>query len=223
MTIPDTEAKIRPLTAKIVIKALLFFALTALILWLWQASIVRISQNFEEVDPGKFYRSAQLTPQELEEKIKLYKIKTVISLRGAPEKSYWVDAQRKVLKNLNVQFVPISWTTDYFPESAQLKNYLQTLKTAAYPILVHCRTGADRTGEATALYAIDFMKLPKEEAISKYLSFKYWHVEAFHPAKKEFVRRYQGIEQALSSYDVCAKENQDFAPPGRCPDSTEKN
>lgn len=225
MTIPETEAKLRPLTLKIVLKALLFVSFTAFILWVWQTSIVRISQNFEEVDSGRFYRSAQLTPRELEEKIKKHGIKTVISLRGAPEKSYWVDPQRKVLDQLNVQFVPIRWSVDYYPEAGELRAFLQTLKSAEYPILVHCRTGADRTGEATAIYAIDFMKMPKEEAIQKYLSFKNLHVELFHPAKKEFIRNYPGIEQAILSYDPCtyAKDSSDFAPPGQCPNLRKQN
>jgi protein tyrosine/serine phosphatase len=217
MTVPDTEAKIRPLSAKIVTKTLLFIAMTGLLLWLWQTSIIRISKNFEEVDPGKFYRSAQLTPKELEEIVQKYGIKTVISLRGSPEKSYWVEPQKQVLENLSVQFIPVRWQLDYFPEAEELKKYLQALKTGPYPILVHCRTGADRTGEATALYAIDFMKMPKEEAMEKYLSFRNWHIEFFHPAKKEFIRRYLGIEEALQNYDLCSERNQDFAPPGRCP------
>jgi protein tyrosine/serine phosphatase len=216
MTIPESNSKLRPLTWSIVIKAILGVAFTALFLWLWQTSIVRLTKNFYEVDPGKFYRSAQLSPTELEEVIKKYGIKTVISLRGAPENSYWVPGQKKVLEANGVQFHSFSWTTDFFPDTEQFKGYLNLLKTGEFPVLVHCRTGADRTGEATALYAIDYMKMPKEEAIEKYLSFKYWHVQKFHPAKAEFVKRYSGMDEALSNYNHCAPENIAFAEPGHC-------
>jgi hypothetical protein len=45
-------------------------------------SIFRISKNFYEIDPGKYYRSAQLTKFELEDVVKRHGIKTVISVRG---------------------------------------------------------------------------------------------------------------------------------------------
>ncbi len=199
------------------IKTILGVGFTALVLWVWQSSIVRLTKNFYEVDPGKFYRSAQLSPIELDEVIKKYGIKTVISLRGAPENSYWVPGEKKTLEANGVAFYNFSWTIDYFPDASEFISYLKVLKLAQFPVLVHCRTGADRTGEATALYAVDFMKLPKEEAIEKFLNFKYWHVQKFHPAKAEFVRRYPGIEQALASYNHCAPENIQFAEPGHCP------
>lgn len=215
----DKTSRLRPWTFRVFLKALVGVALTAFVLWVWQSSIVRLSKNFYEVDPGKFYRSAQLSPKELEEVVKRYGIKTVISLRGAPENSYWVPGQRQVLEKNNVKFYHFSWTTDYFPKTQEFKAYLQILRNGEFPVLVHCRTGADRTGEATAMYAIDFMKIPKEEAIDRYLNFKYWHLQALHPAKAEFVRRYPGIEQALATYNLCAPENAGFVEPGRCPES----
>jgi protein tyrosine phosphatase (PTP) superfamily phosphohydrolase (DUF442 family) len=217
MTIPEENASLRPLTAKIIWKTVAFISFTAFLLWIWQSSIVRLSKNFHEVDPGKFYRSAQLTPAELEEAIEKYGIKTVISLRGAPENSYWVPKQKEILAKHNVKFQWFGWTTDFFPSTEDFKGYLQTLKTAEYPVLVHCRTGADRTGEATALYAIDFMHQSKEEAIAEHLNFHYWHVPTFHPAKTEFVRRYPGMETALASYDLCAPENSQWVQAGHCP------
>jgi protein tyrosine/serine phosphatase len=119
-----------------------------------------------------------------------------------------------------VKFYSFGWTTDYFPKTEELKGYLQILKNAEFPVLVHCRTGADRTGEATAMYAIDFMHMPKQEAIDKFLSFKYWHVQMFHPAKAEFVRQYPGLDQALADYELCSPQYRKYAEPGRCPDES---
>ncbi|MGZ5279557.1 MAG: tyrosine-protein phosphatase [Pseudobdellovibrionaceae bacterium] len=216
MTTPEENAKLRPITKTILIKTISFILFTAGLLWVWQSSIVRLSKNFHEVDPGKFYRSAQLTPAELEEAIQKYGIKTVISLRGAPENSYWVPKQKEVLAKHNVKFYWFGWTTDFFPDNDDLKGYLMTLKTAEYPVLVHCRTGADRTGEAVAMYAIDQMNQSKEEAIAKNLNFKYWHVPAFHPAKTEFVRQYKGINETLATYDLCSPEHKAWVEPGHC-------
>ena len=192
---------------------LLFLAFAA---WAYHASVVRLSKNFYEIDPGKFYRSAQLTPEELEEVIAKYGIKTVISLRGAPENSYWVPGQVQTLQKHNVAFYHFGWTTDYFPETDRLKGYLQAIEKAERPILVHCRTGADRTGEATAMYAIDYMGYDNQKAIDQYLNFKYWHVPAFHPAKTAFVKNYKGLKWSLENYELCTEENKRWIEPGHC-------
>lgn len=42
MTVPDPEAKVRPLTAKVVMKALLFVAFTAFLLLAWQHWILKL-------------------------------------------------------------------------------------------------------------------------------------------------------------------------------------
>lgn len=184
--------------------------------WVYYTSVFRLSKNFHEVDPGKFYRSAQLTPEELQDAINKYGIKTVISLRGAPENSYWVPGQKAILEKNNVAFHHFGWTTDYFPETDRLKGYLQVLQNAERPILVHCRTGADRTGEATAMYAIDFMGYDNQKAINEFLNFKYWHVPKFHPAKTEFVKNYKGLQWSLNNYELCTKENALWVEPGHC-------
>lgn len=185
--------------------------------YLWYTSVVRISKNFVEVDPGKFYRSAQLSPTELQEVIDKYKIKTVISLRGAPQNSYWVPDEIRVLAENKVKFLPLSWTSHFFPENEELRKYIIALKETERPILIHCRTGADRTGEAAAIYAMEFMAVPKELAIKQQLSPWNYHFESLHPAKVEFIKRYQGMDWALKQYDRCAPENLDFAEPGHCP------
>jgi protein tyrosine/serine phosphatase len=195
---------------------LCFLAFAAFV---YRSSVFRISQNFYTVEEGKFYRSAQQTPEELEEHIRKHGIKTVISLRGAPKNSYWVQPQVDALAKNNVKFVPLSWTIDYFPATDALQEYFKVLQDPAnYPILVHCKTGADRTGLASALYAIEYMRQPVEEALDRQLSFKNWHVRSFHPAMSEFARIYKGIDWALLKYNHCASDYKSWSEPGHCPD-----
>jgi protein tyrosine/serine phosphatase len=156
----------------------------------------------------------------MEEVVKKYGIKTVISLRGAPENSYWVKPQLEVLQKLGVKFIPASWTTDFFPDRENFLKFAKALKEEQFPILVHCRTGSDRTGEAAAIYSMEFLRQSKEEAIEKNLNFKYWHVKTFHPAKAEFIRRWKGLDQMIETYDVCSPEYRDFAEPKYCPEIT---
>ena len=179
-------------------------------------SVYRITENFYEVDPGKFYRSAQLAPDELTAIIDKYKIKTIISLRGAPTSFKWMGREVEIAKEKNVNFIDVGYTVHYFPSTEQLRRFANALMTAERPILVHCKTGSDRTGEATAVYAIEYMNEKNEEAINNHLNFKYWHVKMFHPAKAELVRQWKGLDWALKTYDLCSMYPQ-WAQPGDCP------
>lgn len=127
-------------------------------------SIFRISQNFSEVDPGRFYRSAQLTPRELEELSEKYGIKTVISLRGIPQSVFGLEPEQETLERLGIGFHKFDLSTDHFPSKSDLIQILALLRNAPKPILIHCRSGADRTGMVTALYQIEQMGISKEEA-----------------------------------------------------------
>lgn len=179
--------------------ALVFFAIVGLFAY---TSTVRITKNFYEVDAGKFYRSAQLTADELQEAIDTYGIKTVISLRGGSPDSYWYNDELSVLKKNAVEFYPINLSMDSFPSKGNLNEILRLFKETPKPILIHCRSGTDRTGMVTALYLVEEMGKSKDEAL-KQLSFKYWYVEAFHPAMTEFIRVYQGHDWAKNKYEPC--------------------
>lgn len=179
-------------------------------------STFRISKNFTEVDPGKFYRSAQLSAEEMQEAIDKYGIKTVISLRGAPEHAFWYQPQVDVLKKNNVAFHALWLTAEHFPPKEELAKYVDLLDQANYPILVHCRVGSDRTGEATAMYAMKSMGQTREQAIANHLNFDYWHVPLFKPAKVEFMKRYEGPDWARNQYEPCSAANRDWVEAHHC-------
>lgn len=170
---------------------------------LWYTSVVRVFQNFYEVDPGKFYRSAQLTPEEMERLVKEYNIKTVINLRGEQPESYWYNDELEAAKKLDVNFVSVGFNSKEINSKNSVIEYLETLKTAPRPILVHCRSGADRAGEASALYAIEYMGKSKDEALGQ-LSFKYLHVSFLNPGKKYFIDIYKGLDWVKNEYDPCS-------------------
>ncbi len=193
------------------------FAFIAFALFAYRYSTFRITKNFDEVDPGKFYRSAQLTAEELQEAIDKYGIKTVVSLRGAPEHAPWYFPQVEVLKKNNVNFEVLWWTAEYFPPKEELLKFEEILAKGPYPILVHCRAGSDRTGEATAIYAMNKLGQSREVALEKHLSFKYWHVEMFKPAMKEFIRRYDGTGWARDVFEPCSAENRPWMEAHHCP------
>lgn len=180
-------------------------------------SMVRITRNFHEVDPGRFYRSAQLSPSELEDVVNKYGIRTVINLRGKQEDDSWYNSQIAAIKKLGIKEIDIGFSSKEVPGRQALINYLEALNTAERPILVHCRSGADRTGEATVIYAIEHMKMPKDQAVAQFLNFRFYHFELLNPAKKFFIKRYAGLAWAKSAYDPCSKEYEPYFDHHYCP------
>lgn len=194
----------------------ILFVVVCLVAGLTYFSLFRITQNLHEIDPGKFYRSAQMTRSELEEVVKKYGIKTVISLRGYPQPIHGDEPEEETLTRLGVGLQKYDLKTDYYPINRDIISIVDALKNAPKPILVHCRTGADRTGMISAIYKIEQMNSSKDEAL-KQLSFRYWHIESFHPAMKSFVSIYEGWAWLNTKYDHCAYDRSLIEKPNECP------
>lgn len=184
---------------------------------MYRSSVFRISQNFNVVDEGKLYRSAQLNEAELEELIQKYHIKTVISLRGKPGETFWYQGTQEELSKYGVKFHYLGISDDFYPDQDQVRKIFDVFKSENYPILVHCRVGADRTGMISALYKKLILKSSEEEAREQ-LSFKYWHVQAFHPAMNLFVGKVKSLDWLMNDYNICLPEFADYrGPKNACP------
>lgn len=187
---------------QIAVMTLLFFsALTVQADLKWKLTL--FARNFHKVDEGQLYRSAQLTKNELSKVISDYKIKTVINLRGENEGQSWYDNEKMVVDKYGVEIINIGMSAKSLPHRENLLKLLEAFEDAPKPILIHCKAGADRTGEAVAIYAMEHMGKSRKEA-SKYLSLKYRHSKRFMPAKDYFVDElYQGKKWAYEEYYPC--------------------
>ncbi len=172
---------------------------------IYRTSVFRISQNFAVVEDGKLFRSAQLKTNELEETIKKHGIKTVISLRGWPGKTAYYDAEAETLARLNTKFLALDFDDKFFPTEKELKRLFNAFEHGEYPMLIHCRVGADRTGMVAALYQQAYMKKSVDESLRQ-LTFKYWHVPLFKPAMTSFVKKFKGVNWAMNEYRTCDTE-----------------
>lgn len=190
------------------LSSLLIFTLS--IYFIFFFSSCRWKKNFYEVDKGKFYRSAQLTPEELKDVISKYSIKTVIALRGYETHEDWYPEENQILKELGIDFVAISMLAQEIPQRSNLIKLLDTYETAIRPILIHCKSGSDRTGEASAIYQMEYMNYPKDKALNESLRVEFLHFRLFTPAKSYFINLYQGKEWAKSEYHPCIHEYKYF-------------
>jgi protein tyrosine/serine phosphatase len=134
----------------------------------------RWTDNFYEVVPGQFYRSAQLTSDELAKRIDRYAIKTVINLRGVRTLPDWYQGERHLTELRGVRLIdfPMSASKVLQPERALA--LVNLMKNAPKPILVHCFSGADRTGLVSVIYVSQVAGIDEETA-ERQLSPYYGH------------------------------------------------
>jgi protein tyrosine/serine phosphatase len=164
------------------------------------ASLEKLLNNFHTVQPGVLYRSAQLSPHVLETMIKKHNIKTIINLRGCNEHKRWWQKEKKLIEKLGVTFYNIRMSAAHLPDKQTLLNLLQLYQHAQRPILIHCYSGADRTGEAAALWVLEQQKKNKKTALNQ-LALKYGHLRFRYPAKQFFIKLWQGKQWLIHDYD----------------------
>lgn len=108
--------------------------------------------NFHTVQPGVLYRSAQLSRSELERFARRYGIKSVLNLRGAHAGEAWYDDEIAAVHDLGIVHYDYPISAKRFVTRRQIAQILAIVRRAPKPLLIHCRSGADRSGLVAALY-----------------------------------------------------------------------
>jgi protein tyrosine/serine phosphatase len=177
-----------------------------------------VLKNFHVIDPGRVYRSAQLSPESLEKSIAAYHIKTVINLQGAHPDDQWYLKEKSVLQKLGVKLVDIPMRTERIPTKEEITALFDSFDKDQRPLLIHCNSGSDRTGEASAIYQMEYMHKSKEQALEA-LSPYYFHFSFLVPSNTYFLGLYKGKKWALTEYDPCHQKYSYFDPNRECHNS----
>lgn len=160
----------------------------------------KLFDNFYAVEHGKLYRSAQLSARKCAYYIKKFQIKTIINLRGKNSTQDWWQKEKALARELGAQLFDIPMSACRFSSKHEITQLLALYDYAPKPILIHCYSGADRSGEAAALWALDQQGKNKREALRQ-LSFKYWHLRSRHPHKAQFINLWKGRDWLLKNYN----------------------
>jgi len=157
-----------------------------------------------EVSRGELYRSPQLQAWEFEDSINKYGIRSIISLRGENPNRKWYREQKAMSERMGVIQVDIPMTADEIPTRPNLLRLLDAFAQLPRPILVHCMAGVDRTGEAVAIYRMEYLGASREQALRSVFP-------SFMKAKWYFIRQlYQGELWAREQYDPCKNAHPHF-------------
>jgi protein tyrosine/serine phosphatase len=132
------------------------------------------SGNLHAVTDGVLYRSAQLSKEQFAASIRQYHVKSVLNLRGAhPHEAWWEDEVAATQENGAAHY-DIALSSKRFVGEEQAERVLALIRDAPKPLLIHCRSGADRTGLVAALYRYAVEHADPAEA-DKQLSIAYGH------------------------------------------------
>ena len=128
--------------------------------------------NMDEVAPG-VWRSNQPTHARFRA-LKAMGIRTVINLRGAGEASFHLF-ERESCAALGLRLVSVALRSRRAPERGEVLKLLEAFRTAETPFLIHCKSGADRSGFAAALYLLTQGATVAEA--KRHLSWRYLHMK----------------------------------------------
>jgi len=121
------------------------------------------------------WRSAQPAPQHLRWAA-TRGIKTVVNLRGSRDQSFgtrWLEEQ--ACKRHGLKLVDLPLRSRAAPDREEFHAVRNALSAVTFPILVHCKSGADRAGLMSVLALHVHHGVPIEQA-RKQLSLRFGHV-----------------------------------------------
>ncbi|MDX8348017.1 tyrosine-protein phosphatase [Cognatiyoonia sp. IB215446] len=140
--------------------------------WLDHGILRTFWHNFEEFAPGA-YRSNHPNHTRFVKYADMG-IKTVLNLRGKARQPHYLFEVESCEK-LGLTLINSQMAARRAPTIRELTHLLDVLDRIERPFLMHCKSGADRTGLAAALFLMLKEDVPLEEA-QKQLSFRYLHI-----------------------------------------------
>jgi protein tyrosine phosphatase (PTP) superfamily phosphohydrolase (DUF442 family) len=126
-----------------------------------------LPKNFGVVEPGKLYRSGQMSHWQVEKTLRSNDIKVIVALSGHGGHQADLDAEAKAVADLGIdrQVFPLGGDgTGQIEQYALAVAAVDRAGRAGKPVLVHCIAGAQRTGGVVAMYELLVEHRPVDEA-----------------------------------------------------------
>ncbi len=133
-------------------------------------------RNWGVVESGRLYRSNHPTPWQLERAVRRHGIRTVINLRGQRESCGSDALGREAARELGLEHIDAPLESRGAPHKDRVLRLAGIYARMQEPALIHCKSGADRTGLAAGIWLL-VQGRPVDEALRQ-LSLRHGHVAA---------------------------------------------
>ncbi|MFY8188249.1 MAG: dual specificity protein phosphatase family protein [Flavobacterium sp.] len=160
---------------------------------------MHFDNNLVVITEGKVYKTAAIPPDEIDEFVEKYKIKTVIDLRMPgtndtilnPETPGELTLEKMAVEAIpNVQYINIP--TPQVPEDHSVDAFLKVMDDSTnYPVLIHCYHGTGRAPLFSAIYRIEYENFSNDEARRNARFFVPFGSFDHNTPKGEYLKAYQ--------------------------------
>ena len=133
-------------------------------------------RNWGVVESGRLYRSNHPLPWQLEAAAKRHGIRSVINLRGHRVSCGSDALGREAAVALGLTHADQPFESRGAPHKDRLLKLIALYRTLPEPILIHCKSGADRTGLAAGIWHL--LQGRGAAAAMAELSLRYGHIAA---------------------------------------------
>lgn len=122
---------------------------------------------------GGMYRANQPSPKRIA-KLARNGIRTIVNLRGKSDQGYYL-LEREACRHHRITLVDFCMYSRDTPKKDAIYGLKDIFERIEYPALMHCKSGADRTGIAGVLYRYFRLGDPVDVAVEQ-LELKYLHI-----------------------------------------------
>lgn len=160
---------------------------------------MHINHNFETITEGKVYKSGVIPPDEIDDYVKEYKIKSIIDLRfpgtgdevNNPEIPAELIAEKEAISKIKgVNY--FNNGSDQVPKPHNLDTFFKIMDDPKnYPVLIHCYHGVGRAEMYSAIYRIEYENMERDEARTSTRFLTKWSSFDLGKPKGDFLHNYQ--------------------------------
>jgi len=131
-------------------------------------------RNWGVVAPGRLYRSNHPLPWQVRQAARRLGLKTVINLRGERAGCGSDRLGRAAARDAGLIQLDAPFESRGAPHKDRILRLADLLRTAPEPILIHCKSGADRTGLVAGIWLL-LQGRPPAEAMAQ-LGLRHGHI-----------------------------------------------
>ena len=115
--------------------------------------------NFHRISADAF-RSSQPTMLQLRRMVRKHGIKTILNLKGDNPGSAYLAFEREQCAKLGVKLIDVDIKSRETPWPENLRTAKGLFESIEYPMWMHCKAGADRTGIYATLFQYFHQRIP---------------------------------------------------------------